>query len=73
MAPKSEETKIAVIENRLNTIEDANKSSIVIFPELSITSYTCSDLFQQSSIIQGSIKALLDIALLTKNIPRLRV
>ena len=51
----------------------ANKSSIVIFPELSITSYTCSDLFQQSSIIQGSIKALLDIALLTKNIPILSI
>ncbi len=48
-----------------NCIEDSieNQCKIVIFPELSITSYTCSDLFFQERLLensQGAIKALCD-------------
>lgn len=35
--------------------------SIVVFPELSITGYTCGDLFLQSHLLKASEKALYDI------------
>ena len=32
--------------------------NLLVFPELSITGYTCQDLFQQRSLEENSIKAL---------------
>ena len=38
-----------------------NGAGLIVFPELSITGYTCQDLFLQDSLINGAKKALLDI------------
>ncbi len=59
----------------IKMITDAsnNNSSIIVFPELSITSYTCSDLFQETSIIDASIDAILDITNKTKNLQILAI
>jgi len=46
-----------------------NNASLIVFPELTITSYTCGDLFQQSSIIEKSKNALIKITDAVKNIP----
>lgn len=42
-------------------------SSIVLTPELSITGYTCQDLFFQESILNDVVSSLLHLASLTKN------
>ncbi|MFA6914652.1 MAG: NAD(+) synthase [Endomicrobiia bacterium] len=57
-------------EHIINEIKDAkNKNaSIVLFPELSLTGYTCGDLFQQDILLNDAEKALDKIALETKDI-----
>lgn len=44
----------------INCINEAldNEAKAIIFPELSITSYTCSDLFLNSTLLNTSIKGL---------------
>ena len=37
---------------------DKNKAALAVFPELSITGYTCSDLFHQSVLIDGTINSI---------------
>ena len=59
--------------NAKNIIEDIkkaekNKTSIICFPELCITGYTCSDLFLQDSLLQDSQKALKHIMQETKDL-----
>ena len=44
-----------------------NKEQILCFPELSITAYTCGDLFFQSSLLEGAKAALKDILEVTVN------
>ena len=39
-----------------------NESAFVVFPELCITGYTCSDLFHQELLLQKSLESLLKIA-----------
>lgn len=39
-----------------------NGASVVVFPELCITGYTCSDLFHQEQLLQNSFDSLLKIA-----------
>lgn len=39
-----------------------NGASVVVFPELCITGYTCSDLFHQEQLLQKSFDSLLKIA-----------
>ena len=34
---------------------------IIAFPELSVTSYTCMDLFSQETLLRNAEKALLDL------------
>ena len=48
------------IENICHCIEDAKNKNIkfLVFPELCVTSYTCGDLFLNSSLINASIKGL---------------
>ncbi len=48
-------------------------ASIIVFPELSITSYTCGDLFHQDFIIEKSKSVLIEIAYSTKNMPVLSI
>ena len=40
----------------------SNGAAFVVFPELCITGYTCSDLFHQELLLQNSTRALLKIA-----------
>lgn len=37
------------------------KVRLLVFPELCITSYTCNDLFLQDTLLQGALRALLEI------------
>ncbi|OHD10097.1 MAG: NAD(+) synthase [Spirochaetes bacterium GWD1_27_9] len=45
-----------------------NNASIIVFPELTITSYTCGDLFQQTLLIEESQSAILEIRDATKDL-----
>ena len=47
---------------------DKNNTSLIVFPELIITAYTCGDLFFQSTLLDSALSSLLDIAEKTKSI-----
>ena len=51
-------------QNLINAMEEAQKNGakILVFPELCVTGYTCSDLFDHSVLLKASRKALLEIA-----------
>ena len=51
-------------QNIINAMEEAQKNGakILVFPELCVTGYTCSDLFDHSVLLKASRKALLEIA-----------
>jgi len=65
---------VKVADIRFNTAEiitsigDAKlkNAAIVLFPELSITSYSCADLFKNSTLLEESEKAILEVAEYTK-------
>lgn len=71
--------KVAGIEyNRKNIVKMIksaydNSSTIVVFPELSITSYTCQDLINHQSILERSLAALLYIRDETKELDILSI
>ncbi|MCX7841675.1 MAG: NAD(+) synthase, partial [Clostridia bacterium] len=46
--------------NIINLIKKADKNDVqfVVFPELSITAYTCGDLFHQRTLLQEAEKQL---------------
>ena len=54
----------------IKTADEAakNGAKIIIFPELCITGYTCSDLFLQDSLLRSSIESLAKITEETKNL-----
>ena len=56
-------------EQMLLKINEAAKKGVQIlcFPELSITAYTCGDLFFQSSLLEGAKKVLKDLLVETKH------
>lgn len=66
-------TKVADIDFNLanikTCIENAIKeeSKCIVFPELAITSYTCSDLFAQSTLLRKSEKALEELCDFSKD------
>lgn len=70
-------TKVADTEYNMNNIlkciKDAelNQAKSIVFPELCITSYTCADLFLNSTLINNSYKALNYLLNQTKNIDML--
>lgn len=43
-------------------IAASNGAAFVVFPELCITGYTCSDLFHQELLLQNSTRSLMRIA-----------
>ena len=47
---------------------DSKSSALVVFPELSITGYTCGDLFNQSILLDSAKDALYNIAQHTKKL-----
>lgn len=59
----------------VNLIDQASENgvSVVVFPELAVTSYTCGDLFHQTSVINDSFEAVVEIAEKTKNLPILSI
>jgi NAD+ synthase (glutamine-hydrolysing) len=46
----------------LRVLDQAADSDIVLYPELSVTGYTCADLFGQSTLLGAGIRATLRIA-----------
>src|SRR5579862_8942040 len=41
---------------------EAEGVAVLVFPELSLTGYTCADLFQQTTLQKGAQAALLEVA-----------
>lgn len=70
-------TKVADIEYNvneiLNCINSAKEKEVkaIVFPELSITSYTCDDLFLQDILIKKSLKGLFKVISETSNLDML--
>ena len=66
--------KVADIEYNtreiINQINNANEKQVQIlcFPELAVTGYTCSDLFNQDILLDNVQKSLIDIMNATKNL-----
>ncbi len=62
------ETKVADIAFNLARMKELvreatkNSAALVVFPELSITSYTCADLFQQARLVKNALSAVQDLA-----------
>ncbi|MDQ6683882.1 MAG: NAD(+) synthase, partial [Pseudomonadota bacterium] len=48
-------------------------ASLVAFPELGLSAYTCDDLFHQRALLDGCEKALLEVAAATLDTPALAV
>src|SRR5437867_6519838 len=40
---------------------EAERVAVLVFPELSITGYTCADLFQQVALQRGALDALVHV------------
>lgn len=59
------------LSQHLKTLEAAHRegSSLVVFPELGLTGYTCGDLFAQDALIQASERALVKLAKATAKTP----
>lgn len=57
-------------ERIIDNINKANaeKAKIIIFPELSITGYTCGDLFAQTTLIREAESSILHVAEQTKHL-----
>jgi len=70
-------TKVADVEfNILNIINCAKEAALngakfIVFPELCITSYTCSDLFLQDTLLRRSTEAIEELLLKTKDLDTL--
>ena len=68
VAAATQDIRVADVEfntqNIINAMEEAQKNGakILVFPELCVTGYTCSDLFDHSVLLKASRKALLEIA-----------
>lgn len=56
-------------QQMLTLIDDAERQGVevITFPELSITGYTCQDLFHDSALLQSAERALKDMLLHTRN------
>ena len=46
----------------------SNDTSVVVFPELGLTGYTCGDLFNQNALLDKAIDGLYDLAEQTKDL-----
>src|SRR5580692_2736191 len=43
-------------------LAESRGASVVVFPEMGLTGYTCNDLFFQKTLQEGAIEALLKVA-----------
>lgn len=66
--------KVADCEFNTSHIEElideavSNDASVILFPELSITAYTCADLFRSHLLLQNALDALNDIVCYSRNL-----
>lgn len=64
----SPKVKVADVDYNVSEIikhcaeADLKKCSLLVFPELSITGYTCGDLFMQDELLESALRGLYDIA-----------
>jgi len=64
----SPQVKVADVDYNVEQIikhcaeADEQKCSLLVFPELSITGYTCADLFLQEELLESALRGLYDIA-----------
>ena len=49
------------VEEIKKTLKDHQDTSILVYPELCITGYTCADLFEQSLLLSQSEQAVIDL------------
>lgn len=61
------EFNIAHIEEQIDEAVEKN-SSVILFPELSITAYTCGDLFFSNILQQQALEALYDVVCYSQNL-----
>ena len=54
-------------DQMIGSIRELTDSGVIVFPELSVTGYTCADLFLSDLVLQASEAALLRIAKETKD------
>jgi len=79
VAAASPRLKVANVSYNAQRIEqlihEAYKRDVylLVFPELSITGYTCGDLFAQQNLLHAAAKALVSLATQTKHIDMLSV
>jgi NAD+ synthase (glutamine-hydrolysing) len=79
VAAASQKLKVANVEYNAHRIEclihEAHRRGVyvVVFPELSITGYTCGDLFMQKNLISAAAEAIQYLAERTKHIDMLIV
>lgn len=57
------------VEQIKSTLQEHQDISILVYPELCITGYTCADLFNQSLLLTESLDALKDLKEETKKYP----
>ena len=68
--------KVANIKHNVQKIREiitaySTKTQFICFPELSISGYTCGDLFHEQFLLDESIKALKEIEILAQKFPNL--
>ena len=49
-------------------IDQCKDSGLIVFPELSLTGYTCADLFQSDLLLNQAQRSLVKIAVGTKDL-----
>ena len=54
-------------EKIIEVIVEHSDSGLIVFPELSLTGYTCADLFQSDLLLNEAYTALIQIAEHTKD------
>lgn len=57
----------------IQRIAEFTDSDVIVFGELSLTGYTCADLFGQTTLLDGAIEALGKIVKATSDLPQLIV
>src|SRR5262245_47856257 len=56
------------VARHLDQLREAQQAGVhlIVFPELSLTGYTCADLFQHSALLDGAVAALGEVAHATR-------
>ncbi|HAW09068.1 MAG TPA: NAD(+) synthase, partial [Bacteroidetes bacterium] len=74
IAVLSPELRIANIDFNVNEIKrliklaEESDAQVILFPELSVTGYSCGDLFFQNKLINDTQSALIELCDFSKNI-----